>query len=176
MQELNQMYTIAVLTDICHFILLEPNHQVRQSTYGRHQWKTLFYIFDADALLFYTDAQAFVKHERPVKEVQFTDNHFVTFVSGKQYKHSGFIFSFKLMNQTSFTGAKKALKLGSRSNEDLRDLVMAVKSALCGRLFARANAGMVEEAEFIKSVCAMDQSTVQHDADEENDSDGGNSD
>jgi hypothetical protein len=148
---------------------------LRQSTYGRHQWKNVFYIFDADALLFYTDSQAFVTHARPIREIQFVDSHFVSFVSGKHYKHSGFVFSFKL-HQKGLTGSKKLLKLGSRHNEDLRELVTAVKKALAGKLFARAKVGMVEEAEFIKSVCTMDQ-VVQHDAvDEENDSDDGNSD
>ena len=63
-------------------------------------------------------------------------------------------------------GTRRLLKLGSRDNNELRELIAAVKRALAGKLFARAKAKQVEEAEFIRSVCEMDRSPIQHEDDE----------
>jgi len=133
---------------------------LRTSSYGRHQWKPIFWIFDGKVLYLFNNKADFTSNKFAIKELEFEEGHFVTFISGKQYKNSGWIYSFKLMLAVGGGNARQELKLGHPENRPLRRCFDAMKGAAGGATFSRAHAKHLEEAEFIKSVAVQDRKNV----------------
>ena len=130
---------------------------LRTSSFGRHQWKPVFWIFDGKVLYLYNEKADFATNQCAIKELEFVVGHFTTFISGKQYKNSGWIYSFKLMLSLGGGASRQELKIGHVENRPLRRCFEAFKGAAGGTTFTRAHAKHLEEADFIKSVAVQDR-------------------
>eukprot|EP00937_MAST-01D_sp_MAST-1D-sp2_P003654 g3654.t1 len=135
---------------------------LRTSTFGRHQWQTAFWIFDRNCLFLFCTKDDFVCHRPALHQLEFTADHFVSPITAKTYKHSGWVYSFKLM-QKRVMGNTQVLKVGHPDDRPLRRMLDAVKGAIRGACFNRAHATQIAEADFIKSVALQDRNNANFD-------------
>jgi hypothetical protein len=65
----------------------------------KHQWKPVFWIFDRDVLLLHESKKTYMAGQPPLKSIPIDEGNFNSYVTGKEYKNSGWVFSFKLCEE-----------------------------------------------------------------------------